>query len=467
MVPALRHQDLSERVGVAIMRDQFLGRLAVAFALATILTVLAATNAAAVPAFAIQTGEPCQACHVGGFGPELTPLGREFKLQGYTLRTNTFNLPFSVAVTASYLNTMKSQNPPPAGFAGNDNLALDQVNFFFAGGFGQHLGAFVQATYDGISKAWTWDNLDVRAVDTFKVKDTDVTVGASFNNSPTVQDAWNTLPAWGYPYTSSELAPTPATSPLLSGALAQTTVGITGYAWINSEFYIEGGAYWSPSASLLTHLGVDPTDPGDIRGAAPYGRLAFQHDLGGGAVEIGLFGLQAEIYPGLDQTTGFADRYTDLGVDGSYQYSFASTDVVSLNGRYLHEDQSLQATCALDGAGAGCAANTVDDVRIDASYYWRDKIGLTVSGFDTTGSSNPVLYAGNRTLRPDSSGVMVQLDATPWGDGKSPFGKRFNTRVGLQYTDYTEFNGAASNWDGMGSNARDNNTLRVFVWAAY
>ena len=106
-------------------------------------------------------------------------------------------------------------------------------------------------------------------------------------------------------------------------------------------------------------------------------------------------------------------------------------------------------------------------MRIDASYYWRDKIGLTVSGFDTTGSSNPVLYAGNRTLRPDSSGVMVQLDATPWGDGKSPFGKRFNTRVGLQYTDYTEFNGAASNWDGMGSNARDNNTLRVFVWAAY
>lgn len=450
-----------------ILAKQLLGRTACAGLLALALLGLTATNAAAVPAFAVQTGEPCQACHVGGFGPQLTPFGREFKLQGYTLRTKSFNVPFSVAATVSYLNTQKSQTPAPAGFSGNDNFALDQINFFFASGFGQHLGAFVQATYDGISKAWTWDNLDVRAVDSFKVKDADVTVGASLNNSPTVQDAWNTLSAWGFPYTSSELAPAPATSPLLSGALAQTTLGITGYAWINSEFYVEGGAYWSPSASLLTHLGVDPTDPGDIRGVAPYGRLAFQHDLAGGTVELGLFGLQAEIYPGLDQTTGLADRYTDVGLDGSYQYSFASTDVVSLNGRFTHEDQSLQATCALAEADPSCAANTVDELRIDASYYWRDKIGLTVQGFDTTGSANSVLYAGNRTLRPDSSGVMVQLDATPWGDGKSPFGKRFNTRVGVQYTAYTQFNGAASNWDGMGSNARDNNTLRVFVWAAY
>src|SRR5689334_7526606 len=42
--------------------------------------------AAAVPAFAEQTGRNCAACHVGGSGPELTPFGREFKLGGYTLR---------------------------------------------------------------------------------------------------------------------------------------------------------------------------------------------------------------------------------------------------------------------------------------------------------------------------------------------------------------------------------------------
>ena len=62
---------------------------------------------------------------------------------------------------------------------------------------------------------------------------------------------------------------------------------------------------------------------------------------------------------------------------------------------------------------------------------------------------------------------MLQLDATPWGDGKSPLGKRFNIRVGVQYTAYTRFNGARDNWDGAGSNAADNNTLRLFIWIAY
>ena len=58
-------------------------------------------------------------------------------------------------------------------------------------------------------------------------------------------------------------------------------------------------------------------------------------------------------------------------------------------------------------------------------------------------------------MRPDSTGVLLQLDATPWGDGKSPFGERFNTRVGVQYTAYTRFNGARDNWDGAGSDAGD------------
>ena len=54
-----------------------------------------ASPAAAVPAFAVQTGQPCAACHVGGFGPQLTPFGRTFKIGGYTMRTNSFNVPLS------------------------------------------------------------------------------------------------------------------------------------------------------------------------------------------------------------------------------------------------------------------------------------------------------------------------------------------------------------------------------------
>jgi hypothetical protein len=245
-------------------------------------------------------------------------------------------------------------------------------------------------------------------------------------------------------------------------------MGLTGYAWINSEVYLEGGGYVSPSASALTHLGVDPTSPGSIRGVAPYGRVAFQHDVGPGTAEIGAFGMQTGIFPGRDHTTGLADRYTDVGFDGSYIVSLANTDTFTLNGRYLHEKQSLQATCALAGAPDPCAENTLNDLRIDGSYYWRNRIGLTVGYFDTTGSANPVIYAANRTLTPDSSGVTVQVDGTLFGrTGKSPLGPRFNTRIGAQYTAYTRFNGASSNWDGFGANAGDNNTFRVFVWVAY
>ena len=39
--------------------------------------------------------------------------GREFKLQGYTLRTNDKSIPLSAMVVASYLHTQKPQNPPP------------------------------------------------------------------------------------------------------------------------------------------------------------------------------------------------------------------------------------------------------------------------------------------------------------------------------------------------------------------
>jgi hypothetical protein len=445
-----------------------LAKLSAIAALAAVVTALTASPAAAVPAFAVQTGEPCQACHVGGFGPQLTAFGREFKLQGYTLRKNSFNIPLSAMVQASYIETNKPQNPPPApGFSQNDNWALDQFSLFFAGGFGSHLGAFVQGTYDGVGKQWHWDNLDLRAVTQTKVAGQDVTLGASLNNAPTVQDAWNTLPGWGFPYTTSALAPGPATSPLLNGALAQTSLGVTGYAWINSEFYLEGGAYFSPGSGTLSSLGVDPTSPGSINGAAPYGRIAFQHDVGPGTLEVGAFGLETEIFPGLDHTTGFTDRYTDLGLDGSYIDTLANTDVITVNARYTNEQQRLSATCALAGVTTGCANNNLNDLSVNASYYWRNQIGVTVAAFDTTGSANPTIYAGNRTLKPDSNGVMLQVDGTPFGASNSPLGKRFNLRVGAQYTAYTEFNGAGSNWDGAGSNAADNNTFRLFAWVAY
>lgn len=433
------------------------------------LVALSAAPAAAVPAFAQQTGQPCQSCHVGGLGPQLTPFGRDFKLHGYVMRSGPFTPPISMMAIASYVRTHKDAPTAPSGYNANNNIALDQVSLFVAGGFGQHLGAFVQTTYDGIAKAWSWDNVDIRTTMTTQIKGADVLLGASLNNNPGVQDVWNTLPAWGFPYTDSGLAPAPTSSPMLSGTLAQNTLGVTGYAWINSKYYIEAGEYGSVGERALKNLGGDPFDPGDIKGAAPYGRVAMQNPVGNGMLEVGAFGMKADIHPGRDRTLSATDTFTDLGVDAAWQTVLPNGDNLTFNARYLHEKQDLTATCTLSGAAniAACASNDLTDLRADASYYWRNKAGVTVSAFSTTGSSNADVYADNRTEKPNSSGVLLQVDHTFWGDGSSPLGSRFNMRVGAQYTAYATFDGASHNYDKLGANASDNNTFRVFSWIAF
>ena len=438
-------------------------RLAGLFLLTLAVVGFSATQAMAVPAFAVQTGQPCSGCHVGGFGPQLTPFGRQFKINGYTIRTNDFNVPLSAMAVASYINTAKDQAPQP-GYTANNNVTLDQASVFLAGGFGAHFGAFVQGTYDGVGKQWHWDNMDLRAVTTASADGVDMILGASLNNAPTVDDPFNTLVGWGYPYTSSSLSPAPGAGPII-GSFAQNTVGLTVYANLNSELLLETGVYQSPSATFLDDVGIDPTDPGSIRGVAPYGRIAYTKNFGSQNFEVGGFALAANLNPGADTSTGLSDHYLDLGLDGSYQYFADDKDVVTVNVRYTNESQSLDASQALGNASNG--HDSLNDVRIDASYYWRSQIGLTVGAFDTTGSPDALLYAANRTLKPDSTGVTVQLDGTPFGNGNSPLGKRFNLRLGLQYTAYTEFDGAGRNYDTFGANAADNNTLRLFAWVAY
>src|SRR5438477_3393529 len=161
---------------------------------AFIASLLAETHAQAIPAFADQTGFHCAQCHVGAFGPQLTPTARTFKLGGYTLRTNWDAVPLALMAVGSFVHTTTDQVAPPAkDFAANDNVALDQLSLFLAGGAGEHFGGFSQFTYDGIAKSFGWDNLDLRTVTTGKLFGADTTFGLSLNNNPGVQDVWATL----------------------------------------------------------------------------------------------------------------------------------------------------------------------------------------------------------------------------------------------------------------------------------
>lgn len=425
-------------------------------------------EARAVPAFAQQTGQPCKSCHVGGFGPELTSVGREFKIGGYTLRAHA-SVPVAAMAIASFTHTRKDQVPPPEHLDRNNNLVLDQASLFVAGGIGNHFGGFAQVTYDGIGRMWTWDNLDVRAVTTAKLLGEESVLGLSVNNNPTVEDPWNTLPAWGFPYTQTAVSPTPAAGLLIDGSLAQEVLGITGYAWIGQKFYVEAGAYSSPSGGTLKFLGADPTSPGSLHGVAPYARTAFQTDVAGGKFEAGGNILKAAIFPGRDRSSGLSDRYTDFGLDASYLKTFGSGDAISAMLRFEHEKGNLRASCSVgligESTDPGCARYHLNEWRAAARYTLRDKVGFTLSPFSITGSQNFNLYGGNG--RPDSNGIMGQVDYTFWPNGNSPLGPLVNARVGLQYTLYGKFNGRRHNFDGTGANARDNNAVRAFAWLAF
>src|SRR5438270_8930139 len=416
--------------------------------------------ARAVPAFAQQTGQPCKSCHVGGFGPELTPFGREFKLGGYTLRTRA-SVPLAAMAISSFTHTRKDQEPAPEHLNRNDNLVLDEAAIFLAGGVGKHFGGFAEITYEGVERHAAWDNLDLRAVTTGHVFGREATFGLSFNNNPTIQDAWNTLPGWGFPFTDTGVSGTPGAAPLIDDALAQNVVGLSAYAWIDHKLYVEAGGYSSPARKTLRFLGADPFDPGSIHGLAPYGRIAFQTKLGGGTFEIGANALKTALFPGRDRSTGLTDHYTDLGLDSSWQATLGSTDTLSANLRYEHERGDLRASCALGLVGEGgdpaCARFHLNEWRGAVRYTWHDRLGLTVSPFSITGSRNLNLFENGV---PNSNGVMGQVDYTLWPAGNSPLGPLVNARVGIQYTAYGKF-------DGRRSNASDNDALRLFTWIAF
>lgn len=429
--------------------------------------LISSRSAKAVPAFAQQTGQPCKSCHVGGFGPELTPFGREFKLGGYALRAHS-SVPLAAMVIASWAHTQKDQVPPPEHLSRNDNAVVDQMSVFAAGGVGSHFGGFSQVTYDGVARQWAWDNLDLRAVTQTKLLGEDSVVGLSLNNSPTVQDPWNTLPAWGFPFTDTAVSPTPDAGELIDGSLAQNVLGLTAYSWIGHRFYVEGGGYWSPAAPTLRFLGADPTDPGSIHGLAPYARAAYQTKLAGGTFEFGGNLLKAELFPERDRSSGFTDRYTDWGLDSSWQKTLGSSDGFSINVRYERENANLRASCALDQIGVtnlDCGRYRLNEWRAAARYTLHDRLGVTVSPFSITGSRNDNVFGDSG--RPDSNGVMGQVDYTLWPGGNSPFGPLVNARVGVQYTIYGKFNGRRHNFDGAGANAADNNVLRLFSWIAF
>ena len=428
------------------------------------------TSARALPSYATQTGYACSQCHTVAFGPQLTPLGQSFKLNGYLWAEGDAKAPpLAAFLLTSYTHTQAEQ-PGGAGtyFNPNNNSAPDQISLFYAGKIAGHFGAFIQGTYDGVNRLFHWDNLDIRYSDKTKLGSTKLVYGFSLNNNPTVQDIWNTTPAWAFPYVSSALVPTPAAGTVIENGLAQQVYGLTGYVMINNMAYVELGGYRMLPAHIQNGLGIDPGGQDTLRGVAPYWRLALQKQFGPHYASLGAFGMSGRTQPGGDGSAG-ADRFVDFGYDASYQYNADSPHVFSANLTYVHEMRKQQASLALGTVGNG--SNDINTLRFNAGYVFRQTYSISGGPFLIRGGSDTTLYApnpigGSASGSPNSTGYIGQIEYIPFGKKDSLWAPFLNARLGLQYTYYTEFNGDHQNYDGNGRNAHDNNTVYLFLWLA-
>ena len=395
------------------------------------------------------------------FGPNLTPFGREFKIGGYLLGSASQFPPVSGMVQGGFTNTQKDQQPPPApGYNANNNFALNQISAFYAGRIAGNFGAFSQLTYDGVANTVALDLTDVRYANQTAMLNQDIVFGISANNAPTVQDPWNTGPVWGFPYATSPLAPTPGATALIDGPLITTAGGGSIYGMINHWLYLDAGAYTTFSKGSQKGLGAWSNSHLGLNGAAPYWRVALQHEWDGQYAQIGSYGLQAKVFPGGDNSGG-TDQYTDAAVDLTYQYLGTMQHIFELKSTYLHETQSLFASRNLGLRNHN--HGTLNTFRINGAYTYEQIYQLTFAYNQTSGSRIFDIYnqeAGYANGHPNSEYFIVEVDYVPYGKATSLYQPWLNLRVGLQYIGYVQFNGTAYQ-------AQNNNTLFLSGWLAF
>ena len=412
--------------------------------------------AQAIPSFARQTGQACAACHTTL--PELTPFGRRFKLGGYTLGgSDLFSgsfPPVAGMVLPSFSHTAKQQDSPPAsGFKKNNNVSVDQVSAFYGGTIVGDLGAFIQGTYDGVEKAAALDNADIRYAHNATILGKDTILGISVNNNPTVQDVWNTTPAWGWPQFGSALAPQfspPGT--IIQEALGGQVVGVSAYSFWNDLVYAEAGGYFALSKGVQNALGTLGDDR--MTAPAPYARVAIENTWGDYDLMVGGFVMATKLQPG--RVPGFGtDDYVDAGFDSQFQY-MGEKNIFTLKFSDIYEKARLHASVAQGNASK--VNNHLNVLNVSGTWVYDHDYSLAGGFFNVSGSKDMARYGDSLTGSPRGNGIIVDASWSPFMDGGPDAYKTFNFRLGLQYTHYFQLYGSSKNFDGLGHNASDNDT---------
>jgi hypothetical protein len=422
-----------------------------------------------VPSFSRQTGLACSACHYQF--PQLTPFGRMFKLNGYTLTSlstigqpgdtvagrESLKLasmpPLAAMVVTGLTQTAKAQPGTQNGTVGFPQ----QLSLFLAGQITPHVGIFSQFTYASAAGTIGIDNVDLRWAKHATIADRDLLFGFTLHNNPTVQDVWNTAPAWSFPFMGSDVAPSPAASTLIDGGLGQQVAGLGAYSLYNDVLYTEITAYRSAPQGAKEPL--DATATNVTKGVIPYWRVGLQHVWPSTYAMIGTYGFAARIFP--SGVTGPTNDYTDAAIDAQIEHK-AKIGMWIGRAAFIHESQTLSAFLAAAPPGAANLHETLSTLRTNLTLEPSLRYALTAGYFQTTGTSDAIIFApasvtGSRTGSPNSRGEIGELAINPWQ----------NTRFGLQYVVYNLFNGASNDYDAAGRKAADNNTLFAYLWVAF
>jgi hypothetical protein len=425
-----------------------------------------APSAMALPSYARQTGLPCSGCHTTP--PELNAAGRQFKLLAYVDRAENrelitaaannrhagLNLLASLPVSAFLETSLTStQAPQPGTQDGNFEFPQD-IALYLAGGWGDHLGSFIQLTYDGQSDHFGIDNTDIRYANKRQVAGKEWVYGLTLNNNPTVEDLWNSTPAWGFPFIANDSAPTPTAAPIINGRLALDVAGLGAYTMWDQHLYVAGTIYRSD------HIGTPQPTNGvgaayNIRGVAPYWRVAWQENGPKDSLEIGVYGIHMKSTPGA--ITGPEDSYTDFGPDIQYDRTIGR-DVLSVRGTYVRENSALVASATAIPPAANPGPHHLNASNANVEYHVGNRYSGAFGWFLIDGTTDMVLYpknpvTGSANGNPRSAGYIANLSYWPLQ----------NLDLAFQYTGYTRFNGAGINYDLAGRNASDNNTVYLLA----
>jgi hypothetical protein len=274
---------------------------------------------------------------------------------------------------------------------------------------------------DPFVHSWNWDNTDVHYADSTSIGNMSITYGITANNNPTVQDPWNTTPAWAFPYAVSPLTAGFGPTPIIDGAFAAHVGSVGGYLYINDLIYLEASVYRTIDPGAQNSMGIDPFKAPGLFDAAPYWRAAIEPHWGPNWLEVGTFGMIANVHP-FAQPPGTTplgaptpvttatfpqtDKYTDLGFDAQYQYQ-GDNFWFTLRGSAIHELQTLNASVTNGLVAANLLNNELNEARGYASLAYGNNNRVVLTGQYFTSWGSPPLGA-------DTRGWIAEIAYIPW-----------------------------------------------------